>query len=104
MTLSHRLGEHLRALYADVLDESQRAAWVTRLLEAIQLSGEQSPPAAHRNLWHEGDIALITYGDSIQAPGRVPLAVLHGFLNQRVGSAISWVPVSYTHLTLPTKA
>ena len=89
MTLSHRLGEHLRALYADALEESQRAAWVTRLLDAIQLSGEQNPPAAHRNLWHEGDIALITYSDSIQAPGRVPLAVLTGFLNQRVGSAIS---------------
>ena len=97
MTLSHRLGEHLRALYPDVLDAAQRADWVARLLDAIQLSGEQNPPAAHRNLWHEGDIALITYGDSIQAPGRVPLAVLHGFLNQRVGSAISWVHILPFH-------
>ena len=56
MTLSHRLGEHLRALYADALDESQRAALVTRLLDALELSGEQNPPAAHRHLWHEGDI------------------------------------------------
>ncbi|MBT6039365.1 MAG: alpha-amylase [Halieaceae bacterium] len=55
------------------------------------------PPAASRNLWDESDIALITYGDSIQSSEQKPLQVLHNFLNQRIGSTISWVHILPFH-------
>ena len=97
MALADRLREHLQALYSGTLTASERDAWVTRLLAAVGLSADQNPPPPHRNLWGESDIALITYGDSIQAPDQMPLAVLHGFLTQQVGSAISWVHILPFH-------
>ena len=73
------------------------AHWRDRLLKAMRLSGQQIPPAASRNLWDESDIALITYGDSIQSSEQKPLQVLHNFLNQRIGSTISWVHILPFH-------
>ena len=91
MTLADRLAEHLQALYSGGLGQTEREHWATRLIDAIGATADQHPPPPQRNLWTESDIALITYGDTLQSSGRMPLAVLHGFLNQRVGSAISWV-------------
>jgi len=97
MPLAERLREHLQTLYSGTLTAPERDVWVTRLLAAMGLNAGQDPPPPHRNLWNESDVALITYGDSIQAPGQMPLAVLHGFLTQQVGSAISWVHVLPFH-------
>ena len=41
--------------------------------------------------WSERDSFLITYGDSLQNQTDKPLKVLHNFLKQRVGSALSFV-------------
>ncbi|MBT6039011.1 MAG: alpha-amylase, partial [Halieaceae bacterium] len=86
MNLSQRVDAHLRTLYGDHLSPDILAQWRERLLKAMRLSAQQIPPAASRNLWDESDIALITYGDSIQSSEQKPLQVLHNFLNQRIGS------------------
>jgi len=97
MNLSQRVDAHLRTLYGDHLSPDILAQWRERLLKAMRLSAQQIPPAASRNLWDESDIALITYGDSIQSSEQKPLQVLHNFLNQRIGSTISWVHILPFH-------
>ena len=97
MNLSQRVDAHLTTLFSDCLSPDILAQWRDRLLKAMRLSGQQIPPAASRNLWDESDIALITYGDSIQSSEQKPLQVLHNFLNQRIGSTISWVHILPFH-------
>ncbi len=97
MNLSQRVDAHLNMLFSDRLSPDILAQWRDRLLKAMRLPGQQIPPEASRNLWDESDIALITYGDSIQSPEQKPLQVLHNFLNQRIGSAISWVHILPFH-------
>ena len=58
--LSQRLREHLTAVYGDVFAEADLNLWIERLLDAAQLNAEQPPPPAHRNLWDETDVAVIT--------------------------------------------
>ena len=97
MNLSQRVDAHLTTLFNDCLSPDILVQWRDRLLKAMRLSGQQIPPAASRNLWDESDIALITYGDSIQSSEQKPLQVLHNFLNQRIGSTISWVHILPFH-------
>ena len=97
MNLSQRVDAHLTTLFNDGLSPDILVQWRDRLLKAMRLSGQQIPPAASRNLWDESDIALITYGDSIQSSEQKPLQVLHNFLNQRIGSTISWVHILPFH-------
>ena len=97
MNLSQRVDAHLTTLFSDCLSPDILVQWRDRLLKAMRLSGQQIPPAASRNLWDESDIALITYGDSIQSSEQKPLQVLHNFLNQRIGSTISWVHILPFH-------
>ena len=59
--------------------------WVARLLTAARLDADQSPPPAHRNLWDERDVAVITYGDSVLSETEAPLKSLHQFLVDRLG-------------------
>ena len=61
--LSQRLREHLAAVYGDAVSDGALNGWVDGLLEAAQLNAAQAPLPAHRNLWDETDVAVITYGD-----------------------------------------
>jgi sucrose phosphorylase len=97
MNLFQRVQDHLTTVYGDLISEQALTNYNHRILAAMRLDDQQVGPAAHRNLWNESDIALITYGDSIQASEQLPLRVLHQFLNQRVGSAISWVHILPFH-------
>jgi sucrose phosphorylase len=93
----HRLLEHLIAVYGDVYDPDSIEGWAARILQAAQLSPNALPPEAHRNLWTEADVAVITYGDSIITDGELPLKTLHRFLTQQLGSLVSWVHILPFH-------
>ncbi|NDH42039.1 MAG: alpha-amylase, partial [Gammaproteobacteria bacterium] len=93
----HRLLEHLIAVYGDVYDSDLIEGWAARILQAAQLSPDSLPPEAHRNLWSEADVAVITYGDSIITDGELPLKTLHRFLTQQLGSLVSWVHILPFH-------
>jgi len=95
-TLSQRLREHLAAVYDGVRGGAQDE-WLERLLEVARLDADQVPPAAHRNLWGEADVAVITYGDSILNGAEPPLQTLHAFLTRRLGALVSWVHVLPFH-------
>ena len=95
-TLSQRLREHLAAVYDGVRGGAQDE-WLERLLKVARLDADQVPPVAHRNLWGEADVAVITYGDSILNGAEPPLQTLHAFLTRRLGALVSWVHVLPFH-------
>ena len=95
-TLSQRLREHLAAVYCGVRGSAQDE-WLERLLKVARLDADQVPPAAHRNLWGEADVAVITYGDSVLNGAEPPLQTLHAFLTRRLGALVSWVHVLPFH-------
>lgn len=97
LTVCQRLREHLAAVYGMTPRDLSLDEWVARLLAAARLDIDHSPPPAHRNLWDERDIAVITYGDSILSETAVPLKSLHHFLVDRLGELVSWVHVLPFH-------
>lgn len=46
-----------------------------------------------KHLWDESDIALITYGSTVQAKEEVPLQTLHRFLKAHIGQTIGSVHI-----------
>ncbi|MDB4048735.1 sugar phosphorylase [Luminiphilus sp.] len=96
-TLSQRLREHLATIYSDTPHQAFLDDWVIRLLSAAHLRADQAPPPAHRNLWDETDVAVITYGDSLLDGEEAPLKTLHRFLTQQLGALVSWVHVLPFH-------
>ena len=97
LTVCQRLREHLAAVYGMTPRDLSLDEWVARLLTAARLDIDHFPPPAHRNLWDERDIAVITYGDSILSETAVPLKSLHQFLVDRLGELVSWVHVLPFH-------
>ena len=97
LTVCQRLREHLAAVYGMAPHGLPVDDWAARLLAAARLDAEQSPPPAHRNLWDERDVAVITYGDSVLSDNEAPLKSLHQFLVDRLGQLVSWVHVLPFH-------
>ena len=97
LTVCQRLREHLAAVYGMAPHGSPVDDWAARLLAAARLDADQSPPPAHRNLWDERDVAVITYGDSVLSDNEAPLKSLHQFLVDRLGQLVSWVHVLPFH-------
>lgn len=83
-----RLVRHLAVLYG-----AGRAPAVATDLAAVvarfTARGDGPPPRSAP--WDEGDAVLITYGDTLQAPGEFPLATLGDFLRRHLGDAFSLV-------------
>ncbi|MBM27713.1 MAG: alpha-amylase [Halieaceae bacterium] len=97
LTVCQRLREHLAAVYGMAPHGLPVDDWAARLLAAARLDADQSPPPAHRNLWDERDVAVITYGDSVLSDDEAPLKSLHQFLVDRLGQLVSWVHVLPFH-------
>jgi len=60
-----------------------------RILQS--LSFEPFEKKTRKELWNESSITLITYGDSVQVPGEIPLRTLTSFLNREIEGCLSWV-------------
>ena len=73
LTVCQRLREHLATVYGVTPRGLPVDDWVQRLLTAARLGADQSPPPAHRNLWDERDVAVITYGDSVLSEAEATL-------------------------------
>jgi sucrose phosphorylase len=84
-----RIGQRLAFLYGE-----QQAAVVTRRIQRIIETHKQ---LRHRQvngpLWTHEDVVLITYGDTIQSPERMPLPTLRDFLANHLAGAFSMVHV-----------
>ena len=97
LTVCQRLREHLATVYGVTPRGLPVDDWVQRLQTAARLDADQSPPPAHRNLWDERDVAVITYGDSVLSETEAPLKSLHQFLVDRLGDLVSWLHVLPFH-------
>lgn len=97
MAVVTRLQGHLQAVYGNKMDQAKLASWAARLLAAMALPADAPLPPPHRNLWSEDDVALITYGDSVQSPDAAPLVTLRRFLNHYLKGVVSWVHILPFH-------
>lgn len=89
------LFQHLQDIYG----EDEARALLPRLVELLdgwrarihQRAGADSSESAQP--WDQSTQVLITYGDSIQAPGERPLRTLRDFLSERLEGVISTVHI-----------
>ena len=91
--LVQRLLHHLETIYRDVLPAEALPELAIKLIAAMRLDPDSATPEAHRNLWDETDMALITYGDTFLAEGERPLHTLHRFLLEHLDGLFSWVHI-----------
>jgi sucrose phosphorylase len=87
--LRQRLDAHLQVLYPQ-LETSELADEIVRVMHLDQRC---FMPEAHRNLWDESDVLLITYGDSIMREEEWPLHTLHDFLRRELKGVVSGVHI-----------
>lgn len=71
----------IRELYGE-----EGSAKILQLLSFEPLNKKEK-----QDLWSEKAITLITYGDSVQKPGEIPLRTLTSFLKREMGASLSWV-------------
>lgn len=87
--LQLRLKHHLDFIYPNI--NHQR--YIDDLLNAMALTGEETPPLPHTNNWSEKDVYVISYGDSFVSDHQAPLANLDHFLNHYLADSVSGVHI-----------
>ena len=79
--------DHLSQLYGD-----NRAPDLARAIaQRIAATRQTLSDSDQGDCWDQRDALLITYADSIQAPGEAPLATLHDFAASHLGDAFSMI-------------
>lgn len=90
--LQKRLSAQLQLLYPNHDQESL----ATEIIEAFWPDKGQMvtrDDVQDKRLWDETDIAMITYGSTIQSGDQHPLASLHRFLKEHIGQTIGTVHI-----------
>ncbi|QIL88640.1 alpha-amylase [Microbulbifer sp. SH-1] len=87
--LHQKVVDHLRFIYPQ-MEVEPIAHELTRLM---RLDEDCQHPLAHKNLWDQTDIAVITYGNSILSDNRPPLKTLHHFLQAHFPMLINTVHI-----------
>ncbi len=86
-TLEQRIVAHLHLLYGQ-----ENVNELCQLcLKALRLSGDESPPTPHSNVWDERDALMITYGDTLRDGDRTPLKTLADFACSHLKGSISTI-------------
>jgi len=85
--LRETVAEHLQAIYPD-----QHHQVSDRVMGLVQRYGKINQPKPE-TLWNQSDVILITYGDSILTPNKMPLSALKKFLNEQIGDAVSSIHI-----------
>ena len=76
--LYSRVSEHLSIIYPDLNTEKL----ASELIAEMGMGRNIQRPTPHRNHWDQGDAILITYGNTIQSSGELPLVTLSRFLDK----------------------
>ena len=76
--LYSRVSEHLSIIYPDLNTEKL----ASELIAEMGMGRNIQRPTPHRNHWDQGDAILITYGNTIQSNGELPLVTLSRFLDK----------------------
>jgi len=90
-----KIKHHLGVIYADIELPIGIDCFCAELIRTMRITDENviAAPQPHQNLWTEKDIVLITYGDSIEKKGEVPLKTLNRFLHEHCLESINSVHI-----------
>lgn len=90
-----KIKHHLGVIYADIELPISIDCFCAELIRTMRITDENviAAPQPHQNLWTEKDIVLITYGDSIEKKGEVPLKTLNRFLHEHCLESINSVHI-----------
>ncbi|QEP44851.1 alpha-amylase [Ectothiorhodospiraceae bacterium BW-2] len=88
--ITTRLQHHLCQIYGE---QAYLPELAQQLLALMGVAAAAEPLVPNQNRWSQADIALITYGDTLQAPGEKPLKTLHRFLNRYLRQSINSVHI-----------
>ncbi|QJR79390.1 alpha-amylase [Alteromonas pelagimontana] len=93
--LHEKVSHHLQAIYVDVVIKTPVGELATILLQKMRITKDEDiiVSAAHNNYWDEGDIVMITYGDSITNEQERPLFTLLRFLHTYCKNSINNVHI-----------
>ncbi|MFV8781936.1 alpha-amylase family glycosyl hydrolase [Microbulbifer sp. SA54] len=87
--LHQKVVDHLNVIYPD-LDPQ---AIAHELVHTLRLDEDCQSPLAHKNLWDQTDVAVITYGNTILSQDQPPLKTLHHFLKTHFPMLINSVHI-----------
>ena len=65
----------------------------SKLIQLMRLDEDIIRANSHGNRWNENDVWMITYGDSIHSPDRVPLQSLSKFMHRHLSGLINGVHI-----------
>lgn len=90
--LHKRLSAQLQMLYPEK-DQDALATQVIDLFWPDRQQMVRREQIKDKHLWDESDVALITYGSTVQSPDEAPLKTLHRFLKDHIGETIGTVHI-----------
>lgn len=91
--LHSKILHHLEAIYGELQTPQDLALLTDELMEIMGFRQHYQPIHPHHNYWNETDVAVITYGHSIQKQDEPPLQTLHEFLNTYLKDSINSVHI-----------
>jgi sucrose phosphorylase len=83
------------ATFIDCLARRLQRIYKTTFSESLvnRIAGMTIKTLVAKQLWNEGDVVLITYGNSICSPGEKPLRTLRRFLQERLAGIVTCVHI-----------
>lgn len=87
--LQRRIVEHLSIIYQD----QANATLARELMAEMSMGRNLQQPVRFKNHWDQSDSILITYGNTIQHQGELPLHSLRYFLNRHLKECITAVHI-----------
>ncbi|MEP6389152.1 MAG: sugar phosphorylase [Halioglobus sp.] len=91
--LRERVQHHLEAIYHSIAIDLSIEKLASELLAIMQLGEHTQEPRQHVNHWDQTDTVMITYGDSLQQEGELPLVTLKHFLECYADGSVSAVHI-----------
>ncbi|PLW81672.1 alpha-amylase [Kineobactrum sediminis] len=89
--LHDRVLQHLQVIYHHVAVPQGLEQLADELVSTMGLDGDVHFPRQYANHWNQGDVVMITYGDTVLAENEKPLQTLKRFLDNYTGGVISAV-------------
>ena len=79
--LESKILHHLQAIYGEAQTDKSLNDLTQELIDIMRFKDHYEAVSPHQNYWSEDDVAVITYGQTIQKDNEAPLETLHTFLN-----------------------
>lgn len=93
LLLESKILHHLQAIYSDGQSTEALNILTQELIEIMGFKQHYEAVSPHQNYWDESDVAVITYGHSIQKDNEAPLQTLHNFLDEYLKDSINTVHI-----------